>query len=81
MKYLILTTISAVMLVGCDPHVDSVYLGRAESKMLGEVSAGNIVIVKKFLDKGGILLAAAATVASATAAALLSLSARSSSTS
>ena len=53
MKYLILTTISAVMLVGCDPHVDSVYLGCAESKMLGEVSAGNIVIVKKFLDKGG----------------------------
>ena len=53
MKHLLLTTISAVMLVGCDPHVDSVYLGRAESKMLGEVSAGNIVTVIKFLDKGG----------------------------
>ena len=53
MKHLLLTTISAVMLVGCDPHVDSVYLGRAESNMLGDVSAGNIVTVKKFLDKGG----------------------------
>ena len=53
MKHLLLTTISAVMLVGCDPHVDSVYLGRDESNMLGDVSAGNIVTVKKFLDKGG----------------------------
>ena len=53
MKHLLLTTISAVMLVGCDPHVDSVYLGRAESNMLGDASAGDIVAVKKFLDKGG----------------------------
>ena len=49
----ILIIIAAVLFLGCDPHVDSVYLGRAESNMLGDVSAGNIVAVKKFLDKGG----------------------------
>ena len=52
MKHILLT-LAAVLLLGCDPHVDSVYLGRAESNMLGDVSAGNIVAVKKFLDKGG----------------------------
>ena len=53
MKPILITTLAAVLLLGCDPHVDSVYPGRAESNMLGDVSAGNIVAVKKFLDKGG----------------------------
>ena len=53
MKPILITTLTAVLLLGCDPHVDSVYLGRNESNMLGDVSAGNIVTVKKFLDKGG----------------------------
>ena len=50
MKQLLVTTLAAALLLGCDPHVDSVYLGRDESNMLGDVSAGNIVTVKKFLD-------------------------------
>jgi ankyrin repeat protein len=53
MKQLLVTTLAAALLLGCDPHVDSVYLGRDESNMLGDVSAGNIMAVKKFLDKGG----------------------------
>ncbi|MDG1831679.1 MAG: ankyrin repeat domain-containing protein [Verrucomicrobiota bacterium] len=53
MKQLLDTTLAAALLLGCDPHVDSVYLGRAESNMLGDASAGDIVAVKKFLDKGG----------------------------
>jgi len=52
-RKILITTLAAVLLFGCDPHVDSVYLGRDESNMLGDVSAGNIVAVKKFLDKGG----------------------------
>jgi ankyrin repeat protein len=53
MKHLLLTTIAAVVLLGCDPHVDSVYLGRAEANMLNIVSAGDIEAVKKYLDNGG----------------------------
>jgi ankyrin repeat protein len=53
MKHLLLTTIAAVVLLGCDPHVDSVYLGRAEANMLNTVSAGDIEAVKKYLDNGG----------------------------
>ena len=53
MKLILITTLAAALLLGCDTHVDSVYLGRDESNMLGDVSAGNIVAVKKFLDKGG----------------------------
>ena len=53
MKHLLLTTISAVMLVGCDSHIDSVYLGRAEANMLGDVSRGDIQAVEEYLDKGG----------------------------
>ena len=53
MKQLLITILAAVLLPRCDPPVDSVYLGRDESNMLGDVSAGNIVAVKKFLDKGG----------------------------
>ena len=51
MKY-ILTTIAAVLLVGCDTHVDSVFLGRTESKFLAHVNSGDIKDVKKYLDKG-----------------------------
>jgi ankyrin repeat protein len=53
MKHLLLRTIAAVVLLGCDPHVDSVYLGRAEANMLNTVSAGDIEAVKKYLDNGG----------------------------
>ena len=49
----ILITIVAVLLVGCDPHIDSVYLGRAEAKMIRNVNAGDIEAVKKYLDNGG----------------------------
>ena len=52
MKY-ILTTIAAVLLVGCDPHIDSVFLGRSESKFLGAVGRGDTKAVKAYLDKGG----------------------------
>jgi len=52
MKYLI-TTIAAVVLVGCNSHIDSVYLGRAEANMLGDVSRGDIQAVEEYLDKGG----------------------------
>ena len=51
MKY-ILTTIAAVLLVGCDTHVDSVFLGRTESKFLAHVNSGDTKDVKKYLDKG-----------------------------
>ena len=53
MKHLLLTTIAAVVLVGCDPHIDSVYLGHAESKFLGDVGRGDTKTVKAYLDKGG----------------------------
>ena len=53
MKHLLLTTIAAVVLLGCDRHVDSVYLGRAEANMLSTVSAGDTEAVKKYLDNGG----------------------------
>ena len=33
--------------------MDSVYLGRAEARLLSEVSSGNLAAVKKFLDQGG----------------------------
>lgn len=39
--------------MGCDHHVDSVYLGRAESNMIGDVTRGDVQAVKVFLDKGG----------------------------
>ena len=52
MKQLIIT-IAAVLLVGCDTHVDSVFLGRTESKFLAHVNNGDIKAVKKYLDKGG----------------------------
>ncbi len=53
MKPILITTLAAVLLLGCDPHVDSVYLGRAEARLLSDVCAGNLAAVKKFLDQGG----------------------------
>jgi len=51
-KYLLIT-FTAVLLLGCDYHSDSVYLGRKEAKLLGHVSSGDLAAVKKFLDRGG----------------------------
>ena len=45
--------ISTIVLISCNPHIDSVYLGHSESKFLGDVSQGNIKAVKAYLDKGG----------------------------
>ncbi len=53
MKLILITALAAVFLLGCDPHVDSVYLGRDEARLLGDVSAGNLAAVKKYLDQGG----------------------------
>ena len=49
----ILITLAVVLLLGCDPHIDSIYLGRAEGNMIGDVQRGNIAAVKEYLDKGG----------------------------
>ena len=49
----ILLIFSAFILVGCDPHIDSVFLGRSESKFLGDVGRGDTKAVKSYLDKGG----------------------------
>jgi len=51
---LILSTIlTSILLLGCDYHSDSVYLGRKEAEFLGHVHNGDIEAVKKFLDQGG----------------------------
>ena len=52
MKNLLLIIV-VVHVVGCDPHIDSVYLGRSESKFLGDVGCGDTKAVKAYLDKGG----------------------------
>ena len=49
----LLIIIAAVVLVGCDLHIDSVYLGMSESKFLGAVGRGDTKNVKAYLDKGG----------------------------
>ena len=49
----LLVIISTIVLISCDPHIDSVYLGHSESKFLGDVSQGNTKAVKAYLDKGG----------------------------
>ena len=49
----ILIIIAFVHVVGCNPHIDSVYLGRSESKFLNDVDSGNTKAVKAYLDKGG----------------------------
>lgn len=40
-------------MVGCDSHVDSVYLGNAEADLLEAVSRGDLKVVQEFLDNGG----------------------------
>ena len=52
MKYFLVTLLS-ILLMGCDLHLDSVYLGRSESAMLGDVNRGDTEVVKAYLDKGG----------------------------
>ena len=49
----LLATISSVVLISCDPHIDSVYLGRSESKFLDDVSQGNTKEVKAYFSKNG----------------------------
>ncbi len=49
----LLVAILASLLLGCDYHQDSVYLGREEAKLLGQVNSGDIEAVKEFLDQGG----------------------------
>ena len=49
----ILLIFSAFILAGCDPHIDSVFLGRSESKFLGDVGRGDTQAVKAYLNKGG----------------------------
>ena len=49
----LLVIISTIVLISCNPHIDSVYLGHSESKFLGDVSQGNTKAVKAYLDKGG----------------------------
>ncbi|MDC0067125.1 ankyrin repeat domain-containing protein [Verrucomicrobia bacterium] len=49
----ILIVIAFVYVVGCNPHIDSIILGRSESKFLQDVSSGNTKAVKAYLDKGG----------------------------
>ena len=49
----LLVIISTIVLISCNPHIDSVYLGRLESKFLGDVIQDNTKAVKAYLDKGG----------------------------
>jgi len=48
-----MSLLAVSLLLACDPHVDSIYLGQDEAKMLGDVSSGEIEVVKEFLDQGG----------------------------
>ena len=52
-KPMFATTLAVSLLIGCDYHSDSVYLGRKESKLLDDVNRGEIEAVKEFLDQGG----------------------------
>ena len=52
-RSILLTALISILLLGCGAHVDSVYLGQEESQFLGDVSAGDLAAVKKFLDRGG----------------------------
>ena len=52
MKYF-LSTLVAILLMGCDLHMDSVYLGRSESALLGDVDTGDVEAVKAYLNNGG----------------------------
>jgi len=50
---LLVSLLSVSLLLACDPHVDSIYLGQDEAEILGDVSSGDIDAVKEFLDDGG----------------------------
>jgi len=47
----LLAAISSIVLISCDPHIDSIYLGRSESKFLDDVSQGNTKAVKAYLGE------------------------------
>ncbi len=53
MRTFLLLLFTSIFLLGCDYHVDSVYLGRREARLLNDVNAADLVAVKKFLDQGG----------------------------
>ena len=53
LKPTFVTALAVFFLLGCDYHQDSVYLGRKEAKLLGQVNSGDIDAVKEFLDQGG----------------------------
>ena len=53
MRQVLLALLTSILLLGCDYHEDSVYLGRAEARLLDDVSAGDLAAVEKFLDQGG----------------------------
>lgn len=53
MRTFVILLIASIYTLGCDYHVDSVYLGRREARLLADVNAGDLVAVKKFLDQGG----------------------------
>ena len=52
-KPIFVTALAVLLLLGCDYHQDSIYLGRKEAKLLGDVNRGDIEAVKEFLDQGG----------------------------
>ena len=52
-KPIFVTALAVLLLLGCDYHSDSVYLGRKEAKLLDQVNSGDIESVKEFLDQGG----------------------------
>lgn len=51
-KYLF-ACLLASLLLGCNFHSDSVYLGRKEAEFLGHVNRGDLAAVQEFLDQGG----------------------------
>ena len=53
LKPTFVTALAVFLLLGCDYHQDSVYLGREEAKLLGQVNSGDIEAVKEFLEQGG----------------------------
>lgn len=52
-RLIVSTILTPILLLGCDYHSDSVYLGRKEEKLLGHVHNGDTGAVKKFLNQGG----------------------------
>ena len=53
MRTLLFLLLASISFLGCDYHQDSVFLGRRQARLLGDVNAGDLVAVKKFLDQGG----------------------------